>query len=167
MWRRFRSQPGGRQALMLEAAFWLVTAKVCLVTVPFSWIARHLGGMHAPGSRDSDPDGQGPCHPAIAREIGWAIERAAYALPFRVVCLPRGLAAWKMLRRRQVAALLHFGATRPKEATGLLMHAWVDSCGVQVCGYPEALDYVEIGCFRTPFERHLDPGPVDSTRLSA
>lgn len=142
LWRRFRSQPWGKRALLLETAYWIVAARLAVLVVPFSRIARHMGGMREPepGSEQSLA-GQAP-----AREVSWAIERVAPVLPFKVVCLPRALAAWQLLRRRGVPARLHFGIvmTNPNQKQA---HAWLDSCGVEVCGYPEALDCVEIGYF--------------------
>ena len=148
LWRRFRSQPCERRALLLEAAFWLVAARLAIWLVPFSRIARHMGGMRQP----EPPSEQFLAGQTSARDVSWAIERAAPVLPFNVVCLPRALAAWQMLRHRSVPARLHFGIVRSnpnlKQA-----HAWLDSCGIEVSGYPEAFDCVEIGFFTTPGPR--------------
>jgi len=149
LWRRFTSQPSGKRALLLEAAFWLTAARLAVAFVPFPRISRFLGGMRSP-----EPGLREYAHsPAPAREIGWAIERVAAVLPFPVVCLPRGLAAWQMLHRRGVPARLHFGVPRAGRKEGIQAHAWLDSCGVEVCGYPEAMECVEIGFFGWPADR--------------
>jgi transglutaminase superfamily protein len=145
LWRRFRSQPWGKRSLLLEAAFWIVAARLAILLVPFSRIARHMGGMRQPEPACA----QFIAGQTSARDVSWAIGRVAPVLPFKVVCLPRALAAWQMLRRRGVAARLHFGIVRtnPNQRQA---HAWLDSSGVEVCGYPEAFDCVEIGFFAGP-----------------
>ena len=145
LWRRFRSQPWGKRALLLEAAFWITAARLAILFVPFSRIARHMGGMREPApASELLAAGQ-----TSARDVSWAIERVAAVLPFNVVCLPRALAGWQMLRRRAVPARLHFGIVRANPIQKQA-HAWLDSCGVEVCGYPEAFDCVEIGFFAGP-----------------
>jgi transglutaminase superfamily protein len=142
LWRRFRSQPWRKRVLLLEAAVWIVAARLAILIVPFPRIARRMGGMRLP----EPPSEQFIPGQTSARDVSWAIERVAPVLPFQVVCLPRALAAWQMLQRRGVPARLHFGVVRtnPNQRQA---HAWLDSCGVEVCGYPEAFDCVEIGFF--------------------
>lgn len=143
LWRRFLGLPRGRRRLLLEAMFWLAAARLALLLVPFPRIARYLGKMHSP----SEETGNSQTEPAAAGGVSWAIERAARLLPFKVVCLPRALAAWQMLHRRRIAGRLHFGASRDAPSTALRTHAWLDACGVEVTGYPEARGCVEIGFF--------------------
>jgi len=148
-WHRFRRLPRDRRALIFEAAIWLVLARMVIRFVPFSWIGHRIGRLHPPGGgapnqfRNSAPaDG-----PVVARSISWAINRAALVLPLRLVCLPRALAAWQMLRRRGISGRVHFGASRRPSQEPRNNHAWVDACGIEVTGYPEAHNCVEIGFF--------------------
>jgi hypothetical protein len=143
LWRKFRCLSWRRRSLLLEAAFWLVVARFALVFVCFPRIARHIGHLHAPADlwTGSSQDR------AVAREISWAIDRSARLLPMRLVCLPRALAAWQMLHLRGVWSRVHCGASRDPVGATLITHAWVDACGVQVTGYPEAHQCVEIGFF--------------------
>jgi hypothetical protein len=128
---------------LLEAAFWLFAARCALLVLRFSWIARRLGQIQA----HQAPEPSGIAEQNAARQVAWAIDRAASALPFRLVCLPRALAAWKMLNRRSLPWRIHFGVSRSPEEKALRTHAWVDACGVEVCGYPEAHRCAEIGCY--------------------
>ena len=141
-WRKFRSLSRRRRFLLLEAAFWLVVARLAVVFVYFPRIARRIGRLHAPADLQADLSQER----AVAREISWAIDRSARLLPVRLVCLPQALAAWQMLRLRGIWSRVHFGATRPEGST-LITHAWVDACGIEVTGYPEAHHCVEIGFF--------------------
>jgi hypothetical protein len=64
-----------------------------------------------------------------------------------MVCLPRALGAWQMLHVRGISSCVHCGASRDMERATLITHAWVNVCGVEVTGYPEANHCVEIGFF--------------------
>jgi hypothetical protein len=143
LWRRFLGLPRGRRRLLLEAMFWLAAARLAILLVPFPRIARYLGKMYPPAQET----GSSQTEPATAGGVSWAVERAARLLPFKVVCLPRALAAWQMLHRRRIAGRLHFGGSRDAASAALRMHAWLDACGVEVTGYPEARNCVEIGFF--------------------
>jgi hypothetical protein len=150
LWRKFWALPQSRRAMIFEASFWLVLARLVILFVPFPWIARRIGRLQQPGTfplnqpRDSTLSIDGP---DVAQSTSWAIDRAARALPVRLVCLPRALAAWQMLRRRGIEARMHFGASRNAGEESLNSHAWVDAYGVEVTGYPEAHNCVEIGFF--------------------
>lgn len=68
--------------------------------------------------------GQWPKAQATARMV----EVAARHNPFRLLCLPRSLALWWLLRRQGIGADLRIGVT-PNER-GLEAHAWVEYKGV-------------------------------------
>jgi hypothetical protein len=143
LWHRFWKQPLNKRALLLEAVFWLVAARLAIFFLPFPRIAHYLGELRPPlGGEREFPQDQ-----SIARDISWAIDRSARLFPFRVVCLPRALAGWQMLHRRRVAGQVHFGASRVGVNSGFRTHAWLDASGVEVTGYPEAYECVEIGYF--------------------
>jgi len=145
-WRKLLALPWRKRVLLAEAVFWLCAARAMLAFVHFSWIARYLGTLRPPQAAepDADCDANGQ---RIAQEISWAVERSALLIPFKVVCLPRALAGWQMLRWRRLSGRLHFGAARGAADKELLPHAWLDACGVAVTGYPVAHDCVEIGYF--------------------
>jgi len=143
LWHRFWRQPHDRRTLLLEAAFWLVVARLAILFLPFPKIARHLGELRSPADPTSNSSGD----QAIVRELSWAIDRAARLFPFQLVCLPRALAGWQMLHRRRIAGQLHFGASRDAANASLRTHAWLDASGVEVTGFPEAHDCVEVGYF--------------------
>jgi hypothetical protein len=143
LWCKFRRLSWRRRSLLLEAAFWLAVAKLMVGFVCFPRIARHIGRLHAPADLQADSS-QGRM---VAREISWAIDRSARLLPVRLVCLPRALAGWQMLRLRGIWSRVHCGALRNGENATPITHAWVDACGVEVTGYPEAHHCIEIGFF--------------------
>jgi hypothetical protein len=141
--RRFRGISWRRCCLLLEAAFWLIVARLAVAFVCFPRIARHIGRLHPPSDLRADliQDRE------VAREVAWAIDRSARLLPVRLVCLPRALAAWQMLHLRGIWSRVHCGASSDPGRATLITHAWVDASGVEVTGYPEAHHCVEIGFF--------------------
>ena len=137
-----------RQALLVEASVDLLVSRVLLKTVPFPKLAQRWGAFVPP----SDPRaGSGLLRtsdePAvIAGRVGDAVRRAARNVPFGAVCLPQAMAARRMLARRGVPSVMHFGAAKGQDKP-IDAHAWLDAAGVKVTGYPVANGFVEIGCF--------------------
>jgi hypothetical protein len=140
---KFGKLSSHQRRLLLEAGFWLLTARLTLLCFRFSRIAGRLGQLY----KQAECRDESRKNPAVVHEIAWAIRHAAQAIPAPLVCLPRSLAAWKMLDRRRIHARLHFGASRTPDERRLCTHAWVDACGVEVTGYPEAYRCVEIGYY--------------------
>ena len=145
---RFGQIGGPRRGLLIEAAAWLLLARVALLVIPFPTLARRLGAFVPPtdervtlAGRDGSARDAG-----LAEAVGWAIFRAARHVPFKAVCLPQAMAARIMLRRRGVASVLHFGAAKGQDKP-FDAHAWLDAAGVEVTGYPVAKDFTEIACF--------------------
>lgn len=124
----------------------MLAARVILLIWPFARIAARLGDLVAP----EDP--RASARPPLdarsvrtAREIGWAVRATAPFMPFRSLCLQQAMAARAMLRRRNIACVIHFGAGRGE--TNLLdAHAWLDASGIRITGYPVAANITEIGC---------------------
>jgi len=137
-----------RQLLVAEACASMFAARMILLVLPFSRVARRLGDFVAP----ADPRvaqraaATTPDQAATARAIGWAVRSAAPFMPFRSVCLQQAMAAHAMLRRRGIASVMHFGAS-PNGARTIDAHAWLDAAGVKVTGYPIPRDMGEIACF--------------------
>jgi len=145
---RFGQIDNRRRLLLVEAAGWLLLARLALLFVPFPWIARHLGAFVPPeearAAQDRWPHSQDRV--ALAERVGWAVTRAARHVPFKAVCLPQAIAARVMLKRRGVESVMHFGAARGQDKP-LDAHAWLDAAGVEVTGYPVGREFAEIACF--------------------
>jgi hypothetical protein len=145
--RRLGEAGPRRCALLMQAVAWLLLARLVLLFVPFPKLARRLGTFVPPTDRRvSAAAAAAPDRAELAREIGWAVTRAARHVPFEAVCLPQAMAARIMLARRGIRSVLHFGAAKgPTKA--LNAHAWLSAAGVEVTGYPVAKDFAEIACF--------------------
>ncbi|MDN3554781.1 lasso peptide biosynthesis B2 protein [Halomonas maura] len=123
--RHFFDLPGIRKALLLEAACWLVLARLLVRFLPFRSWSRCLG-IQMPGLGevewvDADSD-------ALAREISRTITGLNQRLGGRFTCLMLAMALHWMLSRRRISSSLVLGAQNVKdvnERLTLKAHAWV------------------------------------------
>jgi len=79
-------------------------------------------------------------------DVRWAIDTATSYLPWKPVCIQRGLATQWMLRRRGIDARLHYGLTNDHE-NALRAHVWVEALGETLVGGEEVGDYVRVATF--------------------
>ena len=129
--RKFGHLSENRKWLVLEAALYLLLARLALVLLPFRKMVWFLNRTTKP-SRLSDAQ-----RGLLRKEVSWAIVVTAEHLPGKTSCFPRGIATQAMLRRRGVAATLYYGAaTLPEE--GLAAHVWVQDGEQGVVGHLEA-----------------------------
>jgi hypothetical protein len=137
-----------QRGLLVEAVAGLIAARARIAFVPFREIAKRLGTLVPPADpRIAEARAPAPEERArIAREVGWAVTRAASHVPFSAVCLPQAMAAHAMLKRRGVDSVVHLGARKSDEKP-IDAHAWTDAAGVEVTGYPLAEGMTEIGAF--------------------
>lgn len=140
-----------RLALLAEAALALAAARLALGLLPFRRIVRYLG---APVSVARDPSAPLPLpQRQRAREVAWALRAAAKRLPLDTACLTQALAGRALLRRRGLPATVHLGVARglgrelPPIDTATVAHAWLESRGVRVSGYPVARSLIEVAAF--------------------
>lgn len=82
-----------------------------------------------------------------AEECVWAVEAIARRLPWRTVCIQKGLAVQRLLRSSGVDAILHYGARRAPDSGELEAHVWVTVAGEAVIGGEEAVGFAEIAAF--------------------
>ena len=117
-------------ALLAEAGAAILAASLAVRLVPFRTLAERLsrGGKNAA--------------PADAETVYW-LRRAVLAwarrLPWRTLCFEQGLAAFVLLRRRGLAATLHYGAATIEGE--LKAHVWVTSGKSEVVGCENKEDY--------------------------
>ncbi|MEZ0242436.1 MAG: lasso peptide biosynthesis B2 protein [Sphingomonas sp.] len=136
------------RGLLVEAVAGLIAARARLALQPFRRVAVTLGTFVPP----ADPriaEAKAPAtedRAKIARDVGWAVTRAASHVPFEAVCLPQAMTAHAMLKRRGVDSVVHLGARKTDEKP-IDAHAWTDAAGVEVTGYPVGEGMTEIGAF--------------------
>ena len=117
--------------LLVEAGAALLIASLAIRLAPFRLLAERLGRTGRPGAA-----------PADAETIYW-LRRAVLAwarrVPWRALCFEQGLVAFALLRRRGLAASLHYGAATIDGE--LKAHVWVTSGPADVVGGESKDDY--------------------------
>jgi hypothetical protein len=131
-WRRLSRR---QRRLLVRAAGLLGLASAAVALLPFR-IAIRFGCV---------PLRQGGS--VAAEDLVWAVEAAGRRLPWRTVCIEKGLVAQRMLRSSGIDALLHYGA-RHHPVTGVLeAHVWITVHGRPVLGGAEAPDFAPIAVY--------------------
>ena len=115
--------------LVAEASAALALAAAVFHLLPFRRAIRFAsGGSPGPGTVP---------RVEMLRRIERSIERAAPRVPWRTVCLQKGLALQWMLRRRGVDARLHYGIGKD-DAGALCAHVWVSAGDTLLTGGEQA-----------------------------
>lgn len=68
-------------------------------------------------------------------------------MPWRTMCIEKGVAVQRLLRKSGVDAQLHYGARHEPGSGKLQAHVWVTVGGEAVIGGEEAVDFNEIATF--------------------
>jgi len=89
----------------------------------------------------------GPRRSIEIDDCTWAIEAAARRLPWRTVCIEKGIALQRLLRSRGIDAILHYGARHHPDSGKLEAHVWVSAGGKAVIGGEEAAGFVEVAAY--------------------
>jgi hypothetical protein len=134
--RRLRDIGQVRRRLLMHAAVTLTGASAAVALLPFPR-AIAVGSV---------PLGSSKREGSVA-DCVWAVEAAARRLPFRTMCIEKGLAVQRMLRRNGVDALLHYGARLDSGSQKLDAHVWVTVAGATVIGGEEAGRYRQVAVF--------------------
>ncbi len=165
--RAFVRAPVAAKATALEAALFLLLARLLVAHVPMRRWRRWLVTAEAPAptgrpAADShvascagDPEGPALAgeHPAgaprrrLPRRVARIVRRVARHVPFPAVCLPQAMALQWMLRRRGVSSRLVFGTRRKAQDSGLDFHAWLTVGGECVIGAGEVETYAALPPF--------------------
>jgi hypothetical protein len=132
---RFLELPRERRAMLLRAMFALTAASTAVALLPFR-TAVAFGSSRLKRRIDVTPE-----------DCVWAVEAAARRLPWRTMCIEKGLCAQRLLRQGGLNAILHYGARHTGENGALEAHVWVSVAGDIVIGGDEAPDFAEVAAF--------------------
>lgn len=138
--RRLKRMDWGNRALLLEAAAALTSASLAIRLLPF----RRLAGRLSEGGSGGAGRSLNARHEI--KRVRWAIESCAQRLPWRIVCFQKGLALHRLLQRRGVPTMLHYGVAQNPER-GLTAHVWVTFEGEAIIGGEEAIGYTCLATF--------------------
>jgi len=132
---RWRRLDRVRRALLFRAAWWLSVASASVALLPFKRAIR-LGCVDRRDSKGVAPG-----------DLVGAIETASRHLPWRTMCIERGIAAQRMLRAQGFDAVLHYGVSCPALSGDLQAHVWVTVGGRAVIGGEQAADFAEVAAY--------------------
>jgi hypothetical protein len=130
----------GDWALLIEATASLAAASIAIKRLPFNRLMQEAGRL--PHSRLRQRQGRDGDRARVA----WAIEAAAKRVPWRTVCLHKGIAAQALLRRRRLPGTLYYGI-KPSGVEGLSAHVWVTSAGFPIVGNETAHLFACVAAF--------------------
>jgi hypothetical protein len=133
LFTRFLGLSKRERKLLIEAVFSLSFASAVVAVFPFARAIRF--GCVPLRSRQ-----QG----RTIAECAWAVETGANVVPWRTVCIQKGLAAQWLLRRSNVDATLHYGARREPQTGKLEAHVWVTAAGEPVIGTELSAEFAEL-----------------------
>jgi Transglutaminase-like superfamily len=143
---KFWSLTRREKQFFCEAGILLLLSNLCVKTIAFRHIEGFLRARWNDGTR-------GGCNCADDIElITLSLSRAANPLPWKSLCLSRSIAAFIMLRRRGIPAVMFAGVKSIKDSS-LLAHAWVHTARGVIGGNSENAAF-------TPLLR-IGPEPVD------
>jgi len=125
----------GRRHLLARATIWLAMASAALAVLPFRRAIR-FGSIPLANRRSDDIE-----------DCLWAIETAARRVPWRAMCIEKGLAGQRLLRRSGADARLHYGVRHHPENGKLEAHVWVTIEGRSVIGGQEAAGFAEVAAY--------------------
>lgn len=117
----------------MQAVILLGVASAGMALLPFRRAIRF--GCVKAGDRHASVD-----------DVVWAVEAAARRVPWRAMCIEKGLVAQRMLRSVGVDAILHYGARHDRE-TKLEAHVWVTVDGRGVIGAAESGEFALIASY--------------------
>jgi hypothetical protein len=126
LFSRLRQLSSERRRLLWRATILLSVTSALVALLPFR-IAIRFGcvplGVKAQYSVD---------------DVLWAVETAARRLPWRIVCIEKGLVTQRMLRSVGFDAILRYGARHHPDSRKLEAHVWVTVDSRAVMGGQEA-----------------------------
>lgn len=134
--KRFHRLGQERQGLLLRAAAILSAASGAVALLPFNRAIR-LGSVAVRENRRR----------LRGEDCVWAVEAAAWRLPWRTMCIEKGIAVQRLLRQSGTDARLHYGARHHPVTGKLEAHVWVTVDGEIVIGGEEAAGFAEVGVF--------------------
>ena len=117
-------------ALLAEAGAAILAASLAVRLVPFRTLAERLSR----GRKNAAPGDSETVYWLRRAVLAWARR-----LPWRTLCFEQGLAAFVLLRRRGLAATLHYGAATIEGE--LKAHVWVTAGKSEVVGCENKEDY--------------------------
>jgi hypothetical protein len=132
---RLRHLSDERKRLLLRATWMLGVASAAVALMPFRYAIK-LGSV--PIRRRQS---------VTLADIVWAVEAAGKRLPWRTLCIEKGLVAQRLLRQTGVDAILHYGARHHPDTRKLEAHVWVTVDGRALIGGEQAAAFASVASY--------------------
>jgi hypothetical protein len=132
---RLRRLSREHMRLRVCASALLATASAGVSLLPFRYAIR-FGCVPVPKKKQSSIE-----------DIVGAVEAVARRVPWRTMCIEKGLVVQRMLRSSGVDAVLHYGARMNSKDGSLEAHVWVSVSGRAVVGGESAADYADVASY--------------------
>lgn len=139
--RRFLKKTLQEQVIYIEAGMGLGISRLCIIFLPFRWIAPRIG-RHMAEFRDAPHPGDIPS----IRLIGRAVNTMSRLLPWECKCLAQALTAKAMLNRRNIGSTLCLGVAKSEDRS-IKAHAWVKTGSIVVTGEAGMSSYTIVSTF--------------------
>jgi len=135
--RKFWSLTRREKEFFCEAGILLLLSNLCVRTIAFKHIDNFLRSRWNNGI-------QRACNQADdIRLAKLSLSRMARLLPWKNLCLSRSIAAFVMLRRRGIPAVLVAGVKLSENST-LVAHAWVQTGHGVIDGIPDNYGFTAV-----------------------
>ena len=140
---KWRRRTRVERFLLMEAFVLLGIARLAVLALPFKWLAVSLGRhMNEADAQIIASDLN------LARKVGQAVRSAANYTPWESVCLPQGVAAQWMLKRRRIAGTLYLGVSKDEaKPEKLAAHAWLRCGNIILTGAAGHRQFTEVSSF--------------------
>lgn len=142
-WRSWRRLSPSLRHGFLPTWFLLGASRLAVLSLPFSWVSRHLGKI----------DGARALLPLTTREQAEAARSVARMIaltvrycPWDANCLAQALTACWWLRRQRIPYAAFLGILKDEQQQ-MRAHAWVCSGAVNVCGGACFSQYTVVASF--------------------
>lgn len=123
--------------LLWDAGLTVTGASAVVFLLAFSRAIRFgCAEARTPGEHKMSPEG-----------CVWAVEATVRKLPWRTVCIEKGLAVQRLLRRAGFDARLHYGARHNPETGRLEARVWVSHAGKLIIGAEQATGFAELAVY--------------------
>ncbi len=156
----FRQLPTHKRPYLFEIMFYLATARLALVVIPFRWLTwfferpprrpqdtfverQRIGVTARTPFVVSKDEITGLERARFRKRTQSLINDAAWFLPFETVCLPRAIAAQTFLRRLGIGTTLYYGAATLADR-GLTGHAWLQDGNEVIVGQSDGKEYLTL-----------------------
>lgn len=120
--------------VLAEAFGELLWAHLALRCLPYKRIMAKFGCMRPAAEI------QGRLRHRRIATVERMTEKASRILPWPVVCFPKALAVWSMLRRRDIMVTLYYGARIDPDRV-LRLHVWLQDGARGIVGHPKAGEF--------------------------